>query len=73
MDFIRKIVRRKMLAGLIDLPGEIQGNMFELIILPFETTSFQKKKFDPDQYKGVLSLDRPERDIEDLRNEWGRI
>jgi hypothetical protein len=78
MQFVRTIVRGNELADIVDIPKEFRNRNVELLILPVENkvrSPKRKRKFNPEEFEGVLHLnpDVLEKELHRMRDEWERI
>lgn len=74
MNFVRAIVNSDTLKNVVSIPDELKHQEVELLIFPVKETSEKpKKRFNPDDYAGVLHIKNIEQEIRALRNEWERF
>ncbi len=76
MNFIRKIINSDKLNNIIQIPEDLRHQNVEILILPLQySTKKSVKKFDPDDYSGILKLDEGviEDRIKSMREEWDRF
>jgi hypothetical protein len=78
MQFVRTIVESNRLVDIVDIPTEFKNKKVEVLILPFhekKRPSKKKKKFNPEDFEGILNIDKRdiEKEIKRMRNEWERI
>ncbi len=76
MNFIRKIINADKLRKIISIPDDMKNQKVEVIILPvLESGSSKKKqkKFDPDDFSGVMKIKDIDKKIQSVRDEWERV
>lgn len=78
MQFVRTVVESNRLIDIVDIPMEFKNKKVEVLILPFhkmKPPSKKKKKFKPEDFEGILNIDKKdiEKEIKRMRDEWERI
>ena len=73
MRFARKIIDSNILNQIMELPLELQNKKVEILILPVNEEKSYRSKFNPREFMGLLRLDNPEKDIQEIRNDWERM
>lgn len=75
MQFIRKIINSDDLQDIVALPNELKHQKVEVLVLPLgenEKKADTVKNFDPDTYRGSLSINDIDKQVDAIRNEWER-
>ena len=71
MEALRRVVDLDNLRKMIDIPVTFNYKKVEILILPLENQTIEKKEaFDPEMFFGLSHIEDIEKSIQTMRDEW---
>lgn len=71
MEALRRIVELDNLRKMIDIPATFNYTKVEILILPIENQTIEKKEvFEPESFFGTSHIENIDKAIQIMRDEW---